>query len=202
MQEIGAATPCHFGVRAASACPDSCFGRKGQPNVNQSTQTATTPRSAAPIRIAFIQSCWHKDIVDQCRQAFEAAMHENDGTTYELKFFEVPGAFEIPLKTKRLAASGRFAAVVAAGLVVDGGIYRHEFVADAVISGLMQVQLDTNVPVLSAVLTPHHFHEHGDHHDFFMAHFRQKGREVATACIAVTDPSYDAAVSPVAAQAA
>ena len=39
-------------------------------------------------------------------------------------------------------------------LVVNGGIYRHEFVSDSVISGLMQVQLATEVPVISAVLTP------------------------------------------------
>jgi len=72
---------------------------------------------------------------------------------------------------------------VACGLVVDGGIYRHEFVADAVINGLMRVQLDTEVPVISAVLTPHHFHEHEPHHEFFAAHFVVKGHEAAEACI-------------------
>jgi 6,7-dimethyl-8-ribityllumazine synthase len=181
------------------------FLARKDPNVDQeNTQTLIRPaeRSTPPIRVAFVQSCWHKDIVDQAREAFEAAMVAAGENRYELKFFEVPGAFEIPLKAKRLAGSGRYAAVVAAGLVVDGGIYRHEFVASAVINGLMQAQLDTNVPVLSCVLTPHHFHEHGEHHDFFATHFRQKGREVASACIAVTDPTYDVAVSPVAAQAA
>jgi 6,7-dimethyl-8-ribityllumazine synthase len=72
--------------------------------------------------------------------------------------------------------------VVAAGLVVDGGIYRHEFVAEAVIDGLMRVQLDTGVPVFSAVLTPHHFHEHLEHRTFFHDHLQVKGREVAKAC--------------------
>jgi 6,7-dimethyl-8-ribityllumazine synthase len=159
-------------------------------------------RTTPPIRVAFVQACWHKDIVDQARLGFEEAMLAAGENRYELKFFEVPGAFEIPLKAKRLAASGRFGAVVAAGLVVDGGIYRHDFVASAVITGLMQAQLDTNVPVLSAVLTPHHFHEHDEHRAFFLAHFRQKGREVASACIAVTDPTYDVAVIPTVAQAA
>jgi 6,7-dimethyl-8-ribityllumazine synthase len=96
--------------------------------------------------------------------------------------FEVTGAFEIPLHAKRLAESGRYRAVVAAGLVVDGGIYRHDFVAEAVIDGLMRVQLDTGVPVFSAVLTPHHFHEHAEHQHFFAEHFEVKGREVAVAC--------------------
>jgi len=96
--------------------------------------------------------------------------------------FKVPGAFEIPLHAKRLARSGRYAAVVGAGLVVDGGIYRHEFVAEAVISGLMRVQLETEVPVISAVLTPHHFHDHREHLHFFGDHLEIKGAEAARAC--------------------
>lgn len=67
------------------------------------------------------------------------------GTTAGLTidFFEVPGVFEIPLQAKLLAKSGRYACIVAAGFVVDGGIYRHEFVSEAVINGLMQLQLET-----------------------------------------------------------
>ncbi len=94
----------------------------------------------------------------------------------------MPGAFELPLHAKKLARSGRYRAIVAAGLVVDGGIYRHEFVAEAVINGLMSVQLDTDVPVISAVLTPHNFHEHETHQSFFSEHFNVKGREAARAC--------------------
>jgi len=73
--------------------------------------------------------------------------------------------------------------VVAAGLVVDGGIYRHEFVAQSVIGGLMQVQLETEVPMISAVLTPHHFHSHDEHQQYFSRHFLLKGTEAAQACI-------------------
>jgi 6,7-dimethyl-8-ribityllumazine synthase len=49
--------------------------------------------------------------------------------------------------------------------------------------GLMQVQLETEVPVFSAVLTPHHFHEHAEHQNYFREHFFTKGAEVARACI-------------------
>ena len=59
--------------------------------------------------------------------------------------------------------------------------------AQAVISGLMQVQLETEVPVLSAVLTPHHFHDHAEHHRFYFDHFVVKGAEVAKACAATID---------------
>ena len=68
---------------------------------------------------------------------------------------------------------------MARALVVDGGIYRHEFVADAVVNGLMRVQLDTGVPVISAVLTPKNFHDHADHQRFFAEHFVVKGAEAS-----------------------
>ena len=53
-----------------------------------------------------------------------------------------------------------------------------------VIDGLMRVQLDSQVPVISAVLTPHAFHEHETHRTFFAEHFVAKGREAAEACLA------------------
>ena len=46
----------------------------------------------------------------------------------------------------------------------------------------MAVQLETEVPILSVVLTPHHFHEHGEHEQFFFDHFKVKGAEAARAC--------------------
>jgi len=133
-------------------------------------------------RIAFVQASWHKDIVDQCRIAFSDEMAKLGWPLESIDFFELPGAYEIPLHAKVLAQTGRYAGVVASALVVDGGIYRHDFVAQAVINGLMQVQLETGVPVFSAVLTPHHFHSHGEHQQFYHAHFLVKGREAAQAC--------------------
>ncbi|WP_228002562.1 6,7-dimethyl-8-ribityllumazine synthase [Nocardia australiensis] len=132
-------------------------------------------------RVAFIRATWHSSIVNKAYQGFgtEYADLGFDPSTIDL--FEVPGAFEIPLHAKRLARSGDYAAVVAAALVVDGGIYRHDFVASAVIDGLMRVQLDTDVPVFSVVLTPHHFHEHSEHVTYFTEHFVTKGAEAARA---------------------
>jgi 6,7-dimethyl-8-ribityllumazine synthase len=133
-------------------------------------------------RLAFVQSTWHEEIVDRCRDSFVAEI-ENLGIERDrIDLFRVPGAFEIPLHAQRLAASGQYAAIVGAGFVIDGGIYRHDFVAEAVISGLMRVQLDQDVPVISAVLTPHHFHSHEEHASFFGEHFAVKGVEAARAC--------------------
>lgn len=144
-------------------------------------QSSLATPAGAP-RVAFIQSCWHREIVDQCRNAFLSELTTLGHARDSVDLYEVPGAFEIPLQAKLLAQSGRYGAIVAAGLVVDGGIYRHEFVAEAVISGLMRVQLDTEVPVLSAVLTPHHFHDGEEHRRYFFEHFLVKGREAANAC--------------------
>lgn len=142
----------------------------------------TSHRAPPPSRVAFIQACWHRDIVDRARDSFVAALAEHGMPASRIDLFEVPGSFEIPLQAQLLAKSGRYAAIVAAGLVVDGGIYRHDFVAGAVIDALMQVQLATEVPVLSAVLTPQNFHAHEEHQRFFADHFVVKGREAAEAC--------------------
>jgi 6,7-dimethyl-8-ribityllumazine synthase len=133
-------------------------------------------------RIAVISACWHGEIVARCREALLADLARQGLPPDRIDAFEVPGAFEIPLLTQRLARQGRHAAIVACALVVDGGIYRHEFVAGAVIDGLMRVQLDTGVPVFSAVLTPQAFHDHAEHRHFFAEHMRVKGREAAEAC--------------------
>jgi 6,7-dimethyl-8-ribityllumazine synthase len=94
----------------------------------------------ANCRVALISSSWHSDIVAQSRNAVLAEL-----AGVQVDQFEVPGAFEIPLHAKMLAQTGRYDAIIACGLVVNGGIYRHEFVASAVIAGLMRVQLDTGV---------------------------------------------------------
>ena len=153
--------------------------------MNQSIQNSSgnSSNDNGP-RVAFVQSCWHRDIVDRCRDSFLAEMAARGYGADRIDLYEVPGAFEIPLHAKMLARTGRYAAIVASGFVVDGGIYRHEFVADAVISGLMRVQLETDVPVISAELTPQRFHEHDVYHHFFHEHFGVKGAEAANACAA------------------
>jgi 6,7-dimethyl-8-ribityllumazine synthase len=154
--------------------------------MNQSHSQPLVDRQDAR-RVAFVQACWHKEIVDRCRVSFTAEITKRGFADGDIDFYEVPGSFEIPLHALLLAQSGRYAAIVAAGFVVDGGIYRHEFVAEAVIGGLMRVQLETGVPVISAVLTPQHFHEHEDHRKFFHDHFVIKGSEAAAACVATIE---------------
>ncbi|WP_334164029.1 6,7-dimethyl-8-ribityllumazine synthase [Phenylobacterium sp.] len=133
-------------------------------------------------RIAFVHSLWHADIVREAHTGFVEEITALGFPSDAVERFETPGAFEIPLHAQTLARTGKYAGIVAAGFVVDGGIYRHEFVAETVIRALMQVQLATETPVFSVVLTPHHFHEHDVHQRFFHEHFRLKGQEAARAC--------------------
>ena len=136
----------------------------------------------ASTRVAFIEACWHADIVQRAREAFLVEMARHGVANENIEVIRVPGAYEIPLHAQRLARSGRYHAIVGCALVVDGGIYRHDFVARTVVDALMRVQLETNVPIMSAVLTPHHFHEHAEHRKYFSDHFLIKGTEAAQAC--------------------
>lgn len=133
-----------------------------------------------PTRYAFIKANWHSGIVDQALDGFRELIPDD-----QIDVFDVPGAFEMPLLARDLARTGRYAAVAAAAFVVDGGIYRHEFVAQAVVNGLMQAGLETGVPILSVSLTPQAFQETEAHIAFFQQHFVQKGREAAQAALAV-----------------
>ena len=135
------------------------------------------PRFVKPQRVAFVQSSWHRDVVEECRIAFLEEIEARHITRAQVDLFEVPGSFEIPLHAQLLAKTRRYTAIVAAGLVVDD-----EYIAETVIRALMEVQLRTEVPVFSAVLTPQQFHETAAHFDFFRKHFATKGVEVAEAC--------------------
>lgn len=147
----------------------------------------TTPNIETKFRIAFVEAGWHADIVGQSRVGFldEVTTTDGAGGQAEISLFKVPGAYDIPFMAKKLAETGDFDAIVAAGFVVDGGIYRHDFVAGTVIDALMRVQLDSSVPVISAVLTPHQFQETEAHINFFKQHFVVKGREAARAALQI-----------------
>ena len=133
-------------------------------------------------RFAFIKASWHADIVDQALKGFLELVPES-----EVDVFSVPGAFEMPLLARDLARTGRYAAVAAAALVVDGGIYRHDFVAQAVVDGLMRAGLDSGVPVLSVSLTPHNYRDDEHHARIYGGHFVEKGREAARAALAIVE---------------
>ncbi|RBW55157.1 6,7-dimethyl-8-ribityllumazine synthase [Ruegeria sp. A3M17] len=133
-------------------------------------------------RYAFVKANWHSDIVDQALEGFLELIPAE-----QVDVFDVPGAFEMPLLTRDLAQTGQYAAVACAAFVVDGGIYRHDFVAQSVVDGLMRASMDTGVPVLSVSLTPHQYQETDHHNAIYRAHFVEKGREAAQAALKITE---------------
>ena len=140
-------------------------------------EQAAHPRFAKPQRVAFVQSAWHREVVAECRETFLAEIQARHIARAQIDVFEVPGAFEIPLHVQLLAKTRRYTAIVAAGLVIDD-----QYIAETVIKALMEVQLRTEIPVFSAVVTPEQFNETAAHVDFFRQHFAAKGAEVAEAC--------------------
>ena len=131
-------------------------------------------------RYAFIKANWHSDIVDRALAGFTEII-----PTEAVDVFDVPGAFEIPLLARDLAMTPKYTAVIGCAFVVDGGIYRHDFVSSAVVDGLMRAQMDAGKPVLSVVLTPHNFQETPVQIQFFKDHFVEKGREAARAALTI-----------------
>src|SRR5438477_10940102 len=105
--------------------------------MTQATQATTQAVTEFPTangafraaRIAFVHSLWHREIVEQAYAGFLEELAALGAPAEAVERFETPGAFEIPLHAQMLARSGRYAAIVGAALVVDGGIYRHDFVA-------------------------------------------------------------------------
>ena len=133
-------------------------------------------------RYAFIKANWHSDIVDKALEGFCSIIPSD-----QVDIFDVPGAFEMPLVADDLASTGKYSAIAAAAFVVDGGIYRHEFVAQAVVDGLMRVGLKRKTPVLSVSLTPHQYQETDHHNEIYQKHFVEKGKEAARAALKIVE---------------
>ncbi len=131
--------------------------------------------------IAVIQSCWHKEIVDQFKTSFSDHIQNLIPSPVSTEVIEAPGVVEIPLLTKLAAQSGQFDAIVVTGLIVDHGVYRHEFVAQSVMDSIMGIQIETEVPVIYGILTAQDFMSEG-RDKFFFEHFLTKGKEAANAC--------------------
>lgn len=75
------------------------------------------------------------------------------GKESDIEIVRVPGAVEIPLAAKRMAASKKYDAIIALGAVIRGGTPHFEFVANENSKGLAQVCMDYDMPVAFGVLT-------------------------------------------------
>jgi 6,7-dimethyl-8-ribityllumazine synthase len=104
-------------------------------------------------RVAIVAARFNDFIVASLVKGATAAWAARGGAPEELAVVRVPGAFELPLAAKKLAASGRYDAVVALGCVIRGDTPHFEYVAGECARGLQQASLETGVAVAFGVLT-------------------------------------------------
>ena len=112
-----------------------------------------SPTAAPNPRIGVVASRFNRFIVDQLVAGVQDALERRGIEPGQQTLVWVPGAFELPLMAARLAASGRFDAVIALGAVIRGGTPHFDYVAGSCADGLGRVALDHDLPVVFGVLT-------------------------------------------------
>ena len=109
-------------------------------------------RAHADTRFAILAGRWHPHVVDALVEGARAALQAHGVTEVAVDVVRVPGVWELPLVARDLARAGLHTAIIALGCVVRGDTRHYEEVADGAAQGLMQVALETGVPVLNGVL--------------------------------------------------
>jgi len=112
---------------------------------------ATPDLSGSELNIAVIVSRYNEDVSRRLLRGALEALKEHG--VEEPDVYWVPGALELPVTALTLAEKGGHDAIVCLGCVIRGETYHFEIVAGQSAAGLMQVQLDTGVPIAFGVLT-------------------------------------------------
>ena len=108
---------------------------------------------ASGLKVAVIVARFNEFVTGRLLDGALDAYRRLGGTDGDVVVVRVPGAFEMPVVAQRLAASGRYQAVVALAAVVRGATPHFEYVSSAAATGLAQVARETGVPVGFGVLT-------------------------------------------------
>ena len=114
-------------------------------------QGETPDLSGSDLAIAIVVARYNEDITRRLLRGALNALAERG--VEEPDVFWVPGALEIPVAALALAEKGGYDAIVCLGSVIRGETFHFEIVATQSAAGLMQVQLDTGVPITNGVLT-------------------------------------------------
>ena len=130
----------------------------------------------AGLELGVVWSRFNEAVVKMEVDACLARLAELGVTRDKLAVVSVPGALELPIVLGRLAASGRFAALIALGAVIRGETYHFEVVSNQSAAGIAKVQLDSWVPVANGVLTT-------DTEEQARTRAHQKGRDCAEAAV-------------------
>jgi 6,7-dimethyl-8-ribityllumazine synthase len=107
---------------------------------------------ASDVRLAIVAARFNEHITERLVDGARTTIASRGGSD-DVDVYWVPGAFEIPLVAKRLAASGSVDAVICLGAVVRGATAHFEYVAGPCASGVAAAALETGVPIVFGVLT-------------------------------------------------
>ncbi|HEY5672614.1 MAG TPA: 6,7-dimethyl-8-ribityllumazine synthase [Malonomonas sp.] len=108
---------------------------------------------AEGFRFGLIVSRFNSFICDRLLEGAIDTLVRHGADKDQLTVVRVPGAFEIPLATKKMAASGKYDAIICLGAVIRGGTPHFEYVSSEVTKGVAAVSLDSGLPVAFGVLT-------------------------------------------------
>lgn len=105
------------------------------------------------LKIAIVAGRFNDFITSQLVSGAEGALISHDVDTDDIDLIYVPGAFEIPLASKKLAESGKYDAVVALGCVIRGSTTHYDYVCNEAAKGISQAGLTTGIPVMFGIIT-------------------------------------------------
>lgn len=108
---------------------------------------------ASGLKFAIIVARFNSFITDRLLAGALDALKRSGATAENIEIVKVPGSWELPLTAKTLAATNRYAAIIALGAVIRGETPHFDQVANQASSGLAAVALETRVPVAFGVLT-------------------------------------------------
>ena len=104
-------------------------------------------------RFALVVTRWNSFVVDHLLHGAVDYLQRHGVPQQNLTIVRCPGAFEIPLTVKKLAAAGGYDAIIALGAVIRGGTPHFEYVAGECVKGLSTINLEYELPVAFGVLT-------------------------------------------------
>ena len=108
---------------------------------------------AAELRIAFLVSRFNEFVCERLLEGALDTVTRHGGSEDKVTVVRVPGAFELPLAAKTLAASGKYDAVVCLGAVIRGATSHYDYVCANASSGIASASLETGIPVSFGLLT-------------------------------------------------
>ena len=128
------------------------------------------------LAVGIVMSRFNQPVCEGLLSACVAELRKLGVADCDIEIATVPGALEIPLALQNLAQSDRFDALIALGAVIRGETYHFEVVSNDSCRAVMEVQLDTGIPVANGILTC-------EHDDQALARTQVKGADCAQAAV-------------------